>query len=88
MVVGDAVSVTGVTVGWGVAVTVNEVGVGGDALPTPLVAQPATSKPSPVSSAAVINRRRGIASSPFTAQQRNSATASHVENRMPVARPV
>ena len=85
MVVGDAVSVTGVAVGLGVAVTVNEVGVGGDALPTPLVAQPATSKPSPVISAAVINRRRGIASSP---SRRNSATASHVENRMPVARPV
>lgn len=85
MVVGDAVSVTGDTVGWSVAVAVNEVGVGGDALPTPLVAQPATSKPSPVNIAAVINRRRGIASSP---SQRNGATASDVENRMPVARPV
>src|SRR5690242_6199041 len=85
MVVGDAVSVTGVTVSWGVAVTVNEVGVGGDALPTPLVAQPAASKAIPISSAAFITRRRGIAASP---SHRNSARASHVENRMPVAWPV
>lgn len=72
MEVGDAVSVTGVTVGWGVAVTVNEVGVGGDALPTPFVAQPAASKAIPISSAAFITRRRGIVASPHiaTAQER------------------
>jgi len=82
MAVGDGKSVTGVTVGCGVAVTVNEVGAGGDALPALAVAQPAASRPSPISSAAVINRRRSIASSP----SHRSIAATATQERIRVSR--